>query len=67
MVHINETVLKMILDNISKLEEEQNDQGKTLSNVRVDVGTLQAKAGIWGLFGGLIPAVISLGIYFLKK
>ena len=35
-----------------------------MEDVRVDIATLKARAGIWGLIGGLIPAV-GLAIYFL--
>ena len=35
-----------------------------VEDVRVDIATLKARAGIWGLIGGLIPAV-GLAIYFL--
>jgi hypothetical protein len=35
-----------------------------VEDVRVDIATLKARAGVWGLAGGLIPAV-GLAIYFL--
>jgi hypothetical protein len=35
-----------------------------VEDVRVDIATLKARAGVWGLIGGLIPAV-GLAIYFL--
>jgi hypothetical protein len=34
-----------------------------ISDLRVDIATLKVKAGIWGLIGGVIPVLITLGVY----
>ena len=37
-----------------------------IPGLRVDIATLQVKAGVWGLFGGLIPVIIFLVLQYLK-
>lgn len=37
-----------------------------ISDLRVDVGKLKVKAGVWGLFGGSIPVIISALVYYLR-
>lgn len=35
--------------------------------VQLDIAALKVKAGIWGVFGGLIPIVITIGVYFVTR
>ncbi len=35
--------------------------------VRIDIAKLKVKSGIWGLFGGLIPVVITIAIYLVLR
>lgn len=34
--------------------------GKELTNVKVEIGMLKVKAGLWGLLGGLVPVAIAV-------
>jgi len=41
---------------------------RELVGVQIAVAKLTVKAGIWGVFGGAIPIIITAGIYiFLRK
>lgn len=46
------------------IETKFDQLSQKIADVRVDIATLKARAGIWGLIGGLIPA-LGLAIYFL--
>lgn len=37
------------------------------TEVLVEIAKLKIKSGIWGLIGGAIPVLITIGIYFLCK
>lgn len=37
-----------------------------IAKVRIEVGMLKVKAGVWGLLGGLIPAIGILLIWLIK-
>lgn len=34
--------------------------GKELTNVKVEIGMLKVKSGMWGLLGGMVPVAIAL-------
>ena len=38
-----------------------------ITDVKVDVGKLKVKSGIWGALGGIIPASIMTILYLIKK
>lgn len=48
---------------LTKLDEHDDllyDINKELMNIRVDIGMLKVKAGIWGLLGGAIPTIVAI-------
>jgi len=49
-----------------RLDLAINDRDKQIAGLRVDIATLKAKSGLWGLLGGLLPATGAL-IYFVIK
>jgi len=38
-----------------------------IEKLQMDVATLKVKAGVFGIIGGAIPVLITIGIYFLIK
>jgi len=57
---------RLILNELERLHESHQILTKEVSAVRVDVASLKVKAGIWGLLGGLIPALVLLALMSLK-
>ena len=53
-----------------ELVELKNDVGAiadTIVDVRIQLGMLKVKSGIWGLMGGAIPVALMLGVWFVKN
>lgn len=44
-----------------------NKLRELISENQIDIAVLKTKAGVWGLFGGLIPVLITLAIFALTK
>lgn len=56
-----------VLAELKRLNECYYRLDARIVRIGIDLSNLKAKAGIWGLFGGAIPIIIGLGIWFLKK
>ncbi|MBW1812509.1 MAG: hypothetical protein JRJ39_02205 [Deltaproteobacteria bacterium] len=39
---------------------------ESITKLRVEVGQLKVKSGIWGLIGGAVPVAIGLAVWLLK-
>lgn len=37
-----------------------------LTKIKVEIGQLKVKSGIWGLIGGAVPVAIGLAVWLLK-
>lgn len=48
-----------LLDKMSEMQE-------TLTEVRVEVGQLQIRSGLWGAIAGTIPAAIILMLEYIR-
>ena len=46
--------------NYQRLEEGQ-------TSIRIEIGKLQIKSGVWGLIGGTIPIVVTILFLLLKN
>ena len=55
-----------VLQELVRLNTEQTRLSERMEKVLVEVAALQVKAGVWGLLGGLIPAVAAILLMFLK-
>lgn len=53
----------LVLDKLDDLKAEQRRQSESISKMRVDIATLQVKAGVWGGIAGLIP----FGLFLVTK
>lgn len=49
------------------IEKHFESLRKEVVKVQVDIATLKVKAGVWGLFGGAIPILIALGVYWITR
>ena len=49
-----------------RIDEYQRRHSRDLTDIKVEIAALKVKAGVWGLIGGLIPIIITLGIMFIE-
>ena len=58
---------KFVLQTGERHETLLEDIRKEVTSVRIEVGMLKVKAGVWGAIAGAIPVVIALGIWAIKS
>jgi hypothetical protein len=49
------------------IEQHFDTLRREVVKIQIDIATLKAKAGIWGLIGGAIPVVITIAIYLVLR
>ncbi len=54
-----------VLKELERLNESQDKIESRLTQIEINIGMLQVKAGIWGAMAGTIPAVIAIAIAVL--
>ena len=70
----NQDFRERILGELKRLGEEIQEVGgkidnlkdKEISSMKVEIGMLRVKAGVWGLLGGLIPVAIAILIALVR-
>ena len=55
---------KMVIDKLDDHDDKFNGIEDKLTQIQVDIATLKVKAGVWGGIGGLIPAIISIVMFY---
>ena len=66
---ITEAITKEAAARHAEVREEVASREKVaacVSQIKVDIGKLQVKAGVWGGVGGLLIATVALAWYLLK-
>jgi len=61
-----ESYSRLVLTKLDEHEDVLKDISKELTNIRVDIGMLKVKSGLWGLVGGFIPVAIAVILNYLK-
>lgn len=61
-----ESYSRLVLKKLDEHEDVLKDISKELTNIRIDIGMLKVKSGLWGLVGGLIPITINIILNYLK-
>ena len=56
---------KHVLLELERLDKCISTTKKEMISVRIEIASLQVKAGIWGMAGATIPVAIALIIHFL--
>ena len=55
-------------ESIEKLADKLDDiRSKEIKSMSEEIQVLKFKAGLWGALAGMIPVLISLGLYVLFK
>tara|TARA_Y100000310_G_C20348592_1_gene653223 strand:- start:207 stop:419 length:213 start_codon:yes stop_codon:yes gene_type:complete len=58
---------KHVLQTGERHEERLEEIRKEMTRIRIEIGMLKIKAGIWGVLGGAIPVAIALGVWAIKS
>lgn len=56
---------RLVLYELKAHTDTLGEFGKELTNVKVEIGMLKVKAGLWGLLGGMVPVAIALATKLL--
>ena len=56
-----------VLEELKRLADCSAEIDKKLDLIAERQSALMVKAGVWGIFGGAIPVVIGLGVYFIER
>jgi len=56
-----ETWCKHVLLELKRLAESSEETAKRMASQEAAISALKVKSGIWGLIGGSIPVLITLG------
>ena len=55
-----------VLEELKRLNRNQEATSKEIGDIRVEIGMLQVRAGVWGALGGFIPVAIMLILKYVK-
>ena len=58
--------IDMVFDLVQKLDGKMEDMQKDVNVMKVDIGKLKTKSGIWGAIAGMIPVSMA-GIWIYIK
>ena len=57
---------KLVLSQLEEHGDVLKDINRELTNMRVEIGMLKVKSGVWGVIGGVIPVTIAIIIAAIK-
>lgn len=57
---------RLVLHELKAHTDTLSDFGKELTAVKVEIGMLKVKSGLWGLLGGAIPVAIAFASRLLE-
>lgn len=58
---------QLVLKELERLNDNYETLMKEVISIKVEIGALNVKAGIWGLTGAAIPVALMLIVEFIKK
>lgn len=58
---------KLVMNTLEQHEKKLEGITEALTEIKVEIGMLKVKAGMWGVVGGIIPMAITLALVFVKK
>lgn len=57
----------LVLDKLEGLQNKVDQQRNDITDLKVDIGQLKVKSGVWGAIAGFITVGITLAITFIKN
>lgn len=58
---------RLVMSTLESHEKKLEGIGGILTDIKVEIGMLKVKAGVWGLVGGAIPAIVALLLVVVKN
>ena len=58
---------RYVLQELKEHNKVQEAILRDITSIRVELAGLQVKAGVWGVLGGMVPILIGLALWLLKK
>lgn len=52
---------------ITKIYDKLEKIDSHIMEIKIEIATLKVKAGIWGVMGGMTPAILALIYIYLKN
>lgn len=57
---------RLVMSTLEAHEKKLEGIANALTDIKVELGMLKVKAGVWGLVGGAIPAIAAVLLVLLK-
>jgi hypothetical protein len=67
LASVRREIAEMREDHVRAIAAHNADIGVRLTQALIKIGKLEVRAGVWGMLGGLIPAVVTLAVVLLKR
>jgi len=58
---------RLVMNTLEQHEKKLGEIAEALTDIKVELGMLKVKAGMWGVIGGIVPMAITIALMFLKK
>lgn len=56
---------RLVLHELASLRQDISVIAKDQGNIRVELGMLKVKSGLWGLLGGFVPVAVAIAMKFM--
>ncbi len=56
-----------IQNELKSLNDDMKDVKKSLSEIKVDIAGLKVKASVWGIMGGMVPALLMIFYLLIRS
>ena len=57
---------RLVMSTLELHEKKLEGITATLTDIKVEIGMLKVKSGVWGLVGGIIPMSVTVGLMLMK-
>ena len=58
---------RLVMNTLEQHEKKLELISHTLTDIKVEIGMLKVKAGLWGTIGGVIPMAFAIAMIWIKK
>ena len=56
---------RLVLHELASLRTDLASLSKAQGDIKVELGMLKVKSGLWGLLGGFVPVAIAIAMKFM--
>jgi len=58
---------RLVLHELREHTDTLAEFGRALNDVKIEIGMLKVKSGLWGLMGGFVPVAIAVVLKMLSE